>query len=246
MIDFVKNLIAPPRCAGCGMRMSVFDEHSDKAFCDKCRGKWERVKRTVCSGCSYENADCVCKLKLIKNTRILSLIKFTQDPACDRLIYAMKKRRNKRIFDFASDELYKRLVREEKMLFADFSRAVFTNVPRNAKSKNLYGFDQAELLAVAVSEKMGGEYKRLLLRRYGGRVQKKLGEDKRHKNVQNRFVFNKSENIKGKTVVLIDDVVTTGATASECIKVLREGGAAEVILLTLARSENKNKKERRK
>lgn len=57
----------------------------------------------------------------------------------------------------------------------------------------------------------------------------------RHKNVKRAFALNPKSNIREKTIVLIDDVYTTGATVKECTKVLLKGGAAKVYVLTLAR-----------
>ena len=247
MTDFVKNLVAPPKCVGCGERLSIFDDSYKKAFCDNCRSDWERAKRLVCSGCNLENVDCICRSKNIKDTRILSLIKFGKSAKCDRLIYALKRRNNKRLFDFASDELYNRLRNEELMLGLELKDVVFTNVPRSVRNKNKSGFDHAQILAKSLAERTDGEYQKLILRRLGGRSQKKLDKEARQKNVKKRFSFNKRKDIDGKTVILIDDVLTTGATASECIKVLRENGAGNVILLVIARSEKKKvHKERKK
>ena len=242
MIDFVKNLMAPPRCAGCGERLSIFDGSSEKAFCNTCRGKWEKAKRSMCSWCKHENVECTCRIKALKGTRVLSLIKFGSDPSCDRLIYALKRRRNERFFDFTVDELYRRLVSEGDILKGDISKVVFTNVPRNVGSKNTFGFDHAKLLSLSLANKTGGEYRNLILRRLGGKAQKKLDGKERQNNVKNRFIFNPSEELVGETIILVDDVVTTGATASECVRTLREKGAKEVMLLTIARAENKKTK----
>jgi len=64
-----------------------------------------------------------------------------------------------------------------------------------------------------------------------------LKADQRQRNVKRAFAFNRSykEDIKNKHIVLIDDVYTTGATVSECTKVLLKNGAASVNILTLAR-----------
>lgn len=62
-----------------------------------------------------------------------------------------------------------------------------------------------------------------------------LAEKARLKNVKNAFELKKPLNIKGKRIVLIDDVMTTGATLSECAKVLLKNGAKSVDTLTIAR-----------
>ena len=86
-------------------------------------------------------------------------------------------------------------------------------------------------------------YEKLLKRKLGGRPQKKMSEKKRLQNVKGRFKGVDGTDISGAKIILIDDVMTTGATASECVKILKSNGAAEVILLTLARTESKRKQK---
>lgn len=238
-IDFLRKLINPPRCAGCGERMSAFSNHI-QAFCPDCRARWERLKRRACAKCGRENAECLCSVRNLK-VRALSIVKFGVEGSADRFIYALKNRRNKTYFDFATDELCKRLKKEEMLRFDDFSEAVFTNVPRNLRTKSSIGFDHAELMARGVAEKMNAEYMPLLRRNLGGRTQKKLSISERSRNVKGRFVFDEKMNIEGKTVVLIDDVITTGATVSECVKAIRGGKAREIVILSLARTTKEKK-----
>lgn len=248
VIDFLIKLIDPPRCAGCGERFDVLENDRVDALCDKCRAEWEKSKLTICNGCGHENVACTCRGKYLKDTRILSVVKFGKKSCCDRLIYALKQRNVSRYFDFAADELYRRLRSEEKLMVLDLSDAIITNVPRNMKTRILYGFDHAEILAEKIADRMNAQYESLLKRVFGGRPQKKLKESERKKNVTGRFLLSSHESLVGRKIILVDDVITTGATASECVDQLRKGGAAEIILLTLARTDNKNKKkiERRK
>lgn len=60
----------------------------------------------------------------------------------------------------------------------------------------------------------------------------------RQKNIKNAFILKKPEQIKGKSILLIDDVVTTGATVSSCAKLLKKNGAKAVYVLTIAQSIN--------
>ena len=86
------------------------------------------------------------------------------------------------------------------------------------------------------ADKLDSEYSELLIRVSDGRDQKKLDLTKRQKNVMGRFEIAPSADIDGRSVVLVDDVVTTGSTASECIKALRDAGASKIILLSISRT----------
>ena len=243
MLDFVKSLIAPPRCACCGERYDVFENDHIEALCSDCRVEWEKAKMTFCHGCGRESSSCICKGRFLKDVRILSIVKFGNNQRTDRFIYLLKRSDLPRIVNFAADELYKRLKKEESLMDVDYSDSIITNVPRKIKTRRLYGFDHAAVLAENVAELMDIRYEKLLKRRIGGRTQKKLDEKKRLSNVKGRFLGVPDIDIKGARVILVDDVMTTGATASECVKILRQNGASEVILLTLARTESKRKQK---
>ena len=245
-VDFLKKLLFPPRCVGCREIFDVFADESKDAFCQKCRSEWEMAKLSVCKKCKRENIDCICDTKWVKakDARILSLVKFGSNGSVDGLIYFLKHHRNDRVLGFASNELYKRLAHEEKLMSEDFSSAIFTNVPRSDKAISEYGFDHAKLLAMEVAKRMGGEYRELLGRKPGGRPQKGLDADKRRQNVSGRFYFESEDQLDGRRVVLIDDVLTTGATASECIKVLKDNGCRDIILLAIAKAQSKKIKRK--
>jgi ComF family protein len=65
--------------------------------------------------------------------------------------------------------------------------------------------------------------------------QTQLSEEERRKNVRGAFSL-RSAALKGKAVLLVDDVYTSGATVNECSRVLKQGGAKEIHVLTLARA----------
>ncbi len=73
-----------------------------------------------------------------------------------------------------------------------------------------------------------------LVRRKGGRPQVGLRPKERRRNIRGCFAVTSSKNVRGRKVLLVDDILTTGATAKECARVLKEAGAEEVRLLTLA------------
>ena len=244
-LDFFLKLLAPPKCAGCGERFDIFENDNIEALCADCRSEWERAKMSFCQGCGRESVSCICKGKYLKDVKILSLLKFGERYSTDKFIYTLKRKNLPRLVNFAAEELAKRLRREGELMATDFSDAIITSVPRNIKTLRLYGFDHAEEMAWQTAELLDVRYENLLKRRFGGRPQKKLGEGKRLRNVKGRFELLGNVNIEGARIILVDDVVTTGATASECAKILRSGGASEIILLTLARTENKRKTKKK-
>ena len=89
------------------------------------------------------------------------------------------------------------------------------------------GYNQASLLSMITSKETGIRAKNILKRVKNTKTQTRLSESEREKNVTNAFAVC-TNGIRNKKVMLIDDVLTTGATLNECARVLKEHGAAEV------------------
>jgi ComF family protein len=97
-------------------------------------------------------------------------------------------------------------------------------------------FNQAERLARRLSAAMQIPMNTRLLRRViPTRTQTRLSRPERIANVRRAFALRAGKQINGERIVLVDDVLTTGATTSACAKVLLDGGAAEVCVWTVAR-----------
>jgi ComF family protein len=96
------------------------------------------------------------------------------------------------------------------------------------------GFNQAELLAREIGRRTGLPVTTPVRRRVATRAQAGLTNAQRRANVVGAFAARKSR-VAGKRVLLVDDVMTTGATAASCARALKAAGADRVILLTLAR-----------
>lgn len=112
---------------------------------------------------------------------------------------------------------------------------VVTWVPIHRRKLRLRGYNQAELLAKAFSSNLGLPCADLLSKKRETKPQSRLSREERLKNVLGVFEPKASDGLLGKRILLIDDVITTGATASECARVLKEMGAEKVFVLTLAR-----------
>jgi ComF family protein len=101
------------------------------------------------------------------------------------------------------------------------------------------GFNQSELLGRAVARRCGIPVLAALRRRRATRAQAGLTNAGRRENVDGAFEQNRRCSLEGKRVLLIDDVMTTGATAAACAKVLRRAGAKSVAVLALARADRR-------
>lgn len=104
-----------------------------------------------------------------------------------------------------------------------------TWVPVSTLRKWIRGYDQVELLAEAVGEELGLEPRRCLKKIRNNPPQSGIGEyAKRRANVLGIYRAVEEEKLKGKRILLLDDILTTGATAGECARVLLTAGASEV------------------
>ncbi len=109
-----------------------------------------------------------------------------------------------------------------------------TWVPVSAKRLRKRGYDQAELLARETAALLGAPVFRMLRKRRDNPAQSTLPADRRRANVLGVYEPVSPEAFSGKRVLLIDDVVTTGATLSECSRVLRTAGAGDVVCAAFA------------
>ena len=112
---------------------------------------------------------------------------------------------------------------------------VLTWVPVSRLRKFFRGYDQVELLANSVGQELEMIPVPLLKKIRNNRQQSRIkGEAERRANVLGAFGVTDAEAIRGKRILLLDDIVTTGATASECARVLLTAGAKEVYCAAVA------------
>ena len=112
-----------------------------------------------------------------------------------------------------------------------------TWVPLSRRRLRKRGYDQAELLAKLIAKHLGQRPVRLLKKLRDTPPQSQTGSpEKRRANIAGAYACLRPALVRGKRILLVDDIVTTGATLSEAAKVLKNAGAKEVICATLARS----------
>ena len=119
-----------------------------------------------------------------------------------------------------------------------------TWVPVSKKREHERGYDQAYLLAKETARHWGIEPVRLLRKTRNNAAQSGLSSAaERRGNVLGVYEAENTDRIRGAKILLIDDILTTGATLGECVRVLREAGAADVVCATLARAVTEKEKD---
>lgn len=239
--SWLLSLCTVRKCAGCGTILP--NESSSRAFCSSCRRVWSEAEVETCPVCLAAAVECICMPKQLAKSGAICLRKAvfyhkeeTRWPV-RRLILRLKDRPNRRMEQFVARELAA-LVREELSLIdEELSEVLVTYVPRSKAAKRRDGFDQAERMAMALSDVLGIPYIHSLTRQGRGRSQKKLTSHQRLDNTKGKFVARDVESIEGKVVLLYDDVVTTGASMAACVPILQKAGARAVIGLCIGQSQ---------
>lgn len=193
-----------------------------------------------CPNCNSAYCACSCQPSIMKqagSAGLLKLAPYEADSEADPVVYAirsMKKHPRARVVACCGEELVPLLRKAVEMLNEKrpISHTVIAYIPRAKKKVLQYGFDQAKLLANAVGAGTGFPVLLLLRRVRGAKEQKGLTQKERRENLRGAFALSRSP--AGWRVILVDDVVTTGAGMAEAARVCRRGGATEVLCLCVA------------
>jgi ComF family protein len=246
-MNLLKNLIDiiyPPRCPICGK--FLLDEKTatgDEAilFCRACLADFQRVTSPLCPVCGMPFVsrvgedhlceECLRKRPFYEAAGAAYLYEGALMEAIHRFKYGSKS--------FLADSLGPLLAQFAQSWLKESNEYLTIPVPLHAKRLRERGFNQSLLLARHVSEQLNTELDFLALRRIRyTSPQTGLGKDDRRKNVRRAFEIMNSKAVKGKTVLLVDDVFTTGNTLNECARALKKSGCNKVFCLVLARAGN--------
>lgn len=199
------NTSRPFVCHGCGQ------EDLTGAFCSRCAGAFPDLNRVWTVGPYH----------LATLRKSITVLKFESVAELAQPLGAL---------------LYRVLMRPALQELFTHTRTglVLVPVPLDDARRSQRGFNQAALLAQQVAHLTGLPAVSALHKR-ARPAQTTLEMDERKNNLRGAFSLTNPLAIFGKTVILVDDVVTTGATALACAAVLREHGARSVSVLALAR-----------
>ena len=136
-------------------------------------------------------------------------------------IYSLKRDNRDDVLELCARELSESIITS----FPNAKDFIVTNVPRGKKSIVKYGIDHAELLAKSVAVLIGADYKKMLVSNVKTE-QKKLSGVSRITNA--KFDVIEDIDLSGKTVLIVDDIVTTGSSMGQAAMLLRGQGAKRI------------------
>ena len=233
--EALARLVYPPHCLVCGRPTG---EDEDRYLCRDCIGRIEFVTEPTCPKCGHQ-LGLFSNVRRCLNCRNVPL-RFDRAVAAAHhagaardMVLALKFAAQKCNAFPLSKLLAARLADTDIPEKAQF----ILPVPLHRSRQRSRGFNQSELLAVELGERLGLTVLTKVLRRTVN-TPPQTGEmslASRRANVKGAFSARTSKTITGRSVLLVDDVLTTGATTSECAGVLKRAGAKHVYVATVTR-----------
>lgn len=223
LLETFLDIIFPPACANCGKLTS-------EPVCSTCREKIQLIKGHICEFCGKPTSLSVDSCRECRNKKLSfdsARSAMVYDGAGKELVQAFKFRNDRRLSDFFA------LLMADALEFK--SADLITWVPIHPRKRAKRGFDQSRLLAIKLGVILNIPAVSILTKSKNTEDQAGLELVERRKNVKNAFKINRIEQVK-KSILLIDDVYTTGSTLHECAKIIKKAGASRVDVLTAARA----------
>jgi ComF family protein len=211
-------------CHACWQKTRIFsdDDGGKQILCEKCsaflQSNSSEKFTTFCRRCDDDDFDAARAVGLYEHALLATILNLKQTPFVP--------------------------LRLQNLFFQTFLESPFLDatriipVPLSKRRFNERGFNQASLLAKILTERINLSLDENSLIRKANTPQHRVGMDKkaRAESVKNAFEVTRPKFIEGEKILLIDDVFTSGATVSNCAKVLKNKGARAVYVLTVARA----------
>lgn len=225
--DLIRRALYPPDtvCVACG---ALRVDDTSLGLCDACARQMRPLEPPFCPRCGrpgwpIECLECATKPPDALDARMAA---YAFDGPVRALVHALK-------YDCVAP-VARSLAPAMLLALPDRAFEAIVPVPLHRGRQRRRGFNQAEALALALSALSDIPCVDALERGRNTRTQTSLSAERRHDNVKG--AFRPRMPVQGRAILLVDDVLTTGATGNACAEALRQGGAARVVLLAAAHS----------
>lgn len=212
LLSVLFDLLFPPRCVFCGCIIAPGTK-----ICNSCAHKVVPVKtvRRMNLPAVGKNIPCAVLYPYAGSVRE-SILRF-------------KFEGEKRNANYYAERLATQILEQFRGSAFDF----VTSVPLSDKRKKERGYNQSELIARRISEQLGVPYAECLSKTADNAEQHRLKRNERKANVKGAYQVSDT-GIPGRRILMVDDIMTTGATLSECASVLYKAGAESVFCAVVA------------
>jgi competence protein ComFC len=234
LLEAAASLLYPPACTLCGGKT-----RAGEYLCEQCEAKVTRIVAPFCQQCSEPFEGAITSAFTCANCAHRSIY-FDAAVAAYRgrgvvrqIIHDFKYGRQAHLQHIVARWLCEALD-DERLRGRQFDLIV--PVPLHPTRQRERGFNQADLLAKLLSARISIPCKPVLERIRYTTPQTALDRTERMENLHNAFRLRKNTDVRGLQVLLIDDVLTTGSTLSECARVLKRAGASSVHAAMAARA----------
>jgi ComF family protein len=159
------------------------------------------------------------------------------NPIAKKLIYKFKNKPYLTgLASFMTNLMYEKLIQDEQFVNILKQKPILVPIPITRNTEKKRGYNQSKTLAKHLAKKFDLELLDSLIRIKETKPQTGLSKKERRENVANAFFLNPSSIIP-KTILLVDDVLSSGATMNEAAKVLKSGGTTEIWALAFAKED---------
>lgn len=215
MLKYLLNLLFPPRCIFCG---DIIKASSSIDICSVCYKKLPFINEGIIKpekGQYFDEVICVFEYSDIIKKAILRYKFFNKPHYCRTFALLL------------SDKIKNMTIKPEI--------DIIISVPLHKHKQRSRGYNQSYLISRLISKNIGAKEGSYLLSRVKDtESQSTLPKNERHLNIENAFRVLSHQEIKGKNILMVDDILTTGSTLSECSRVLKDAGALKVIAVVIA------------
>lgn len=232
------DLIFPNKCMDCKTLFEYGQENI--GICDKCIEAYNKPSGNTCIQCGRETKDIYCEIcskfksgKIYKDTKFYFVKNypiFNYNHLTKVSIFELKYGGN-----LSTLKGFERILKKALVDIDLSSIDLIIPIPMNKKKQRSRGFNQAELLAEIVRDITGLDYnKNVIIRNRPTTVQSNKTPKMRYENLEGCFSVIDKKCIERKTILLVDDIFTSGSTINICSKELIENGAYAIYSLTIA------------
>lgn len=205
--------------------------------CPRCGENVSLIGEDICCSCGYEKTNCFCDSEINPHLSHITAV-YYYSGAIREKIHAMKFRGRLSFTSAFAKDMAKRV----RQVYPEAEFDLVCSVPMTRADEKKRGYNQTRLLAKELAYNLSVPFSDCLIKIRSTDKQHTLTGQERLNNLKGSFSVSNLDEIRDKTVLLCDDIKTTGATLSECEKALLSAGAKDVYCICIALADYKGGK----